>query len=111
MFLKLDYVLLLSVSVSLSLSLSLSLSIYIYIYIYIYISFCEVELQISFSTILLDIFVGLTPFHFNKKYRKGRHLSGKNLVVFPQNSNPNDNLKNRCHSKIILGHAVFQLFE
>ena len=26
-------------------------------------------------------------------------------------TNPNDNLKNRCHSKIILGHAVFQLFE
>ena len=24
-------------------------------------------------------------------------------------TNPNDNLKNRCHSKIILGHAVFQL--
>ena len=43
-----------------------------------------------------------------------RHLLGKNFNVFPQNSknflaNPNDNLKNRCHSKIILGHAVFQL--
>ena len=25
-------------------------------------------------------------------------------------TNPNDNLKNRCHSKIILGYTVFQLF-
>ena len=40
-----------------------------------------------------------------------RHLLGKN---FPTKSNifhtnPNNNLKNRCHSKIILGHAVFKL--
>ena len=39
---------------------------------------------------------------------------GKNLDVLPQNSknfltNPNDNHKNRCHSKITLDH-VFQLF-
>ena len=42
-----------------------------------------------------------------------RHLLGKNLI-FPTklnifHTNPNDNLKNRCHSKIILGHAAFQL--
>ena len=42
------------------------------------------------------------------------HLLDKNLNVFLQSStffhaNPNYNLKNRCHSKIILGHAVFQL--
>ena len=36
-----------------------------------------------------------------------RHLLGKNLDVF--HTNPNDNLKNRCYSKIILGHAVFEL--
>ena len=44
-----------------------------------------------------------------------RHLLGKNLRCFPTklnifHTNPNDNLKNRCHSKIILGHAVLQLF-
>ena len=44
-----------------------------------------------------------------------RHLLGKNLDFFLQNStffhtNPNDNLKNRCHSKTIVGHVVFQLF-
>ena len=44
-----------------------------------------------------------------------RHLLGKNFDVFPKKINifhtiPKDNLKNRCHSKIILGHAVFQLF-
>ena len=41
-----------------------------------------------------------------------RHLLGKNLDVFLQNifhTNPNNDLKNRCHSKITLGHAVFQL--
>ena len=41
-----------------------------------------------------------------------RHLLDKNLDVFPQNStffhtNLNDNLKNRCHPKILLGHGVF----
>ena len=41
-----------------------------------------------------------------------RHLLGKNSDTFPQNpnflANHNANLKNRCQSKIILGHAVFQ---
>ena len=42
------------------------------------------------------------------------HLFGKNLDVVPQKLNiflidPNDNLKNICHCKIILGHEVFQL--
>ena len=37
-----------------------------------------------------------------------KHLLGKNIF----HTNPNDNLKNKCHSEIILGHAVFQfLFE
>ena len=40
-----------------------------------------------------------------------RHFWGK-LKCFPAKikiflPNPNDNLKNRCHSKIVLGHAVF----
>ena len=34
-----------------------------------------------------------------------RHLLGKSIL----HTNPNDNLKNRCHAKIILGHAGFQL--
>ena len=43
-----------------------------------------------------------------------RHLLGKSLRCFPTKLNifhtyPNDNLKNRCHSKTILGHPVFQL--
>ena len=43
-----------------------------------------------------------------------RHLLGKNLDVFFTKLNifhitPNDNFKNRCYSKIILGNAVFQL--
>ena len=44
-----------------------------------------------------------------------RRLLGKNLYrCFPTKlniflTNPNDNHKNRCHSKIILGHEVFQL--
>ena len=43
-----------------------------------------------------------------------RYVLGKNIDVFPQNGTfflkilINDNLKNRYHSKIILGHAVFQ---
>ena len=44
-----------------------------------------------------------------------KHLLSKNLYrylptkvnIFP--TNPNDNLKNRRHSKIIFGHAVFKL--
>ena len=43
-----------------------------------------------------------------------RHLLGKKRRCFPTklnifHTNPNDNLKNRSHSKITLGHAVFQL--
>ena len=42
------------------------------------------------------------------------HPLGKNLRCFPTKlkifiTNPHNNLKNRCHPKIILGHAVFQL--
>ena len=40
-----------------------------------------------------------------------RYLFGKNLDRKLKNflTNHNDNLKNRSHSKIILGHTVFQL--
>ena len=44
-----------------------------------------------------------------------RYLLGKSLYRrFPTKlkiflTNPNDDHKNRCHSKITLGHAVFQL--
>ena len=43
------------------------------------------------------------------------HLFGRSLDIFLQNStffhtNPNDNNKNKCHSKTIVGHVVFQLF-
>ena len=43
-----------------------------------------------------------------------KHLFVKNLRCFPTKlsiflTNPNDSLKNSSHSKIILGHAVFQL--
>ena len=63
------------------------------------------------------ILAGLAPLHLNKKIQKmNRHLLDKSLDVFPQNSklkivliNLNDNLKNRCHSKINLDHAVFPL--
>ena len=36
-----------------------------------------------------------------------RHLLGKNLKNFLTNTK--DNLKTRCHSKMILGHTVFKL--
>ena len=43
--------------------------------------------KFHFLHILLDIFVGLTPFHLNKKYRKWTDIFwGKNLHVFLQNS-------------------------
>ena len=58
---------------------------------------------------------GLNPFHLNKKYKKmNRHLLGKKLRCIPTKlniflANPNENLKNKCHYKIIFGHAVIQL--
>ena len=35
-------------------------------------------------------------------------FSHTKLKVCP--TNPNDNIKNRCRSKIVLGHACFQLW-
>ena len=39
------------------------------------------------------------------------HLLGKNFPTKVNifHTNPNDSLKNRCHSKITFGHGVFQL--
>ena len=59
---------------------------------------------------MLDILVELTPLHLNKKIQEtSRPLSGKTLDVLPQIFLTNSNDSNRCHSKIDLGHAVFQL--
>ena len=53
------------------------------------------------------------PLHLKKIQKMNRHLLGKNLRFLTKLklflANRNDNLKNRCHSKIILGYAIFQL--
>ena len=72
-----------------------------------------VELEILFSTYFI-IHVSLTPFHLNENYRKWRGIFWVRTWCFPTklnifHTNPKDNLTKRCHSKIILGHAVFQL--
>ena len=42
-----------------------------------------------------------------------RHLLGKHLDVYHKTQkfsyNPSDILKNKCHFKLIFGHAAFQL--
>ena len=79
MFLKLDYVFasLLCVCVCVCVCVCACVSVCMY----------EVELEISFSTYFI---VGWTRFHLNEKNRKwkgtNRHLLGKNLRVFLQNS-------------------------
>ena len=63
--------------------------------------------KFHFLRILLDVLVGLTPFYLNKKYRKWTDIFW--AILSGYYTNPNDNFENRCHSKIILGHVVFQL--
>ena len=43
---------------------------YVFAPVFFFSFLWEVELEISFSTYFLDILVGLTPPHLNKKYRK-----------------------------------------
>ena len=49
-----------------------------------------------------------------KQYRKRTYILRLKTRCFPKRlkiflTNPNDNLKNMCHSKIVLGRATFQL--
>ena len=83
----------------------------------------EVQLEIfHFLHILLDMLVGITLLHLNKKIQKiNRHLVDKvkPLMFYHETQNfsynPNDNLKNRCHSKTFLAmqflnYCLNQLF-
>ena len=59
-------------------------------------------------------FVGLNPLYLSKKNIENEQTSfGQEfecfitkLIIFY--TNPNDNLKNRYHSKVFLGHAGFK---
>ena len=75
----------------------------------------EVELEIQFSTYFIRRTCWFNSSSFKWKIQKiKRHIFLVKIRYFSTKlniflTNPNDNLKNRCHSKIILGHAVFQL--
>ena len=81
-------------------------------------AFCFVRRRVknlNFLYIFLDILVGLTLLHLNKKYRKRADIFWVKTWMFSHKTqnfltNDNGNLQNRCHSKIVLGHAVLQLF-
>ena len=63
--------------------------------------------EISFSIFLSDLLVGLTPLHLNEKSLAKIWMFSHKLNFFLKN--PNGKLKDRCLSKIILDHAVFEL--
>ena len=63
----------------------------------------------------VDVFIGLNPLHLKEKYRKWTsvfrvrfwmffHKTKQNFVI-----NPNDDLKNRCHSKTILVSIIVRI--
>ena len=70
--------------------------------------------EIAFCTCCIKRTCWLNSFSFKLKTQKmNRHFLGQmryfrtNLNIFHTNSN--NNLKNGCHSKIIIGNTIFQL--